>query len=93
MPSTASFEISFGAGRPGTSAVVTITSDLPIWTVSAWFWIWPTNNFVGSTRFQFAMAFDRMLPSKLTTVVGRPWAASHSAMSVLKGAEPISSGQ
>ena len=38
MPSTASAEISFGAGRPGTSAVVMITSDLPIWTVSALRW-------------------------------------------------------
>ena len=37
MPATASAETSLGAGRPGTSAVVMITSDLPIWTVSAWF--------------------------------------------------------
>ena len=36
---TASAEMSFGAGRPGTSAVVMITSDLPICTVSAWRWV------------------------------------------------------
>lgn len=40
-------------------------------TFSAWFWIWPTNNFVGSTRFMFAMSYDRMLPSFLARVVGR----------------------
>ena len=39
IPCTASALISFGAGRPGTSAVVTITSDLPICTVSARRWI------------------------------------------------------
>src|SRR5689334_20548545 len=38
IPATASAEISFGAGRPGTSAVVTIASDLPICTVSACRW-------------------------------------------------------
>ena len=40
-------------------------------TFSAWFWIWPTNNFVGSTRYMFAMSFDRMLPSHLSRVFGR----------------------
>jgi amino acid transporter len=40
-------------------------------TFSAWFWIWPTNNFVGSTRYMFAMSFDRMLPSHLSRVIGR----------------------
>ncbi len=40
-------------------------------TFSAWFWIWPTNNYVGSTRFMFAMSFDRMLPSFLARVVVR----------------------
>ena len=39
MPATASAETSLGAGRPGTSAVVMITSDLPICTVSARFWV------------------------------------------------------
>jgi amino acid transporter len=40
-------------------------------TFSAWFWIWPTNNYVGSTRFMFAMSFDRMLPSFLARVFAR----------------------
>jgi amino acid transporter len=47
---------------------------LAVWvmvTFSAWFWIWPTNNYVGSTRFMFAMSFDRMLPAALARVVGR----------------------
>jgi len=39
ISSTAEAGISFGAGRPGTSAVVTITSDLPICTESASRWI------------------------------------------------------
>jgi basic amino acid/polyamine antiporter, APA family len=47
---------------------------LTLWialTFSAWFWIWPTNNFVGSTRYMFGMSFDRMLPSHLSRVFGR----------------------
>ena len=35
MLATASAVISFGAGRPGISAVVMTTSDLAIWTCSA----------------------------------------------------------
>src|SRR4051795_2313943 len=38
MSATADAGMSFGAGRPGTSAVVTITSDLPIWTLNASRW-------------------------------------------------------
>lgn len=37
----------------------------------AWFWMWPTNNYVGSTRYMFAMSFDRLLPSFLSTVKTR----------------------
>jgi amino acid transporter len=47
---------------------------LGLWVMlafSAWFWIWPTNNYVGTTRFMFAMSFDRMLPAGLSRVVGR----------------------
>jgi hypothetical protein len=39
ISATALAGISFGAGRPGTSAVVTITSDLPICTLKASRWI------------------------------------------------------
>jgi len=42
---------------------------------NAWFWIWPTNNAVGSTRVAFAMAYDRMLPgfvAKVSTRFGAP---------------------
>lgn len=39
--------------------------------LSAWFWIWPTNNFVGSTRVSFAMSYDRMLPGFVAKVSGR----------------------
>ncbi len=43
--------------------------------LNAWFWIWPTNNMVGSTRVAFAMAYDRMLPGFVARVskrVGAP---------------------
>jgi amino acid transporter len=39
--------------------------------MNAWFWIWPVNGFVGSTRVMFAMSYDRMLPSALAKVYGR----------------------
>ena len=39
--------------------------------LSAWFWIWPTNNYVGSTRVAFAMSYDRMLPSFVAKVSRR----------------------
>ena len=38
---------------------------------NAWFWMWPTNNYIGSTRYMFAMSFDRMLPSMLGKVKTR----------------------
>ncbi len=43
--------------------------------LNAWFWIWPTNNMVMSTRVMFAMAYDRMLPGFIAQVnrrVGAP---------------------
>jgi APA family basic amino acid/polyamine antiporter len=39
--------------------------------LNAWFWIWPTNNSVGSTRVAFAMAYDRMLPGFVAKVSTR----------------------
>jgi len=42
--------------------------------LSAWFWIWPTNNFVMSTRVMFAMSYDRMLPGFVARV-SRRWGA------------------
>ena len=36
--------------------------------LNAWFWIWPTNNAVGSTRVAFAMSYDRMLPGFMAKV-------------------------
>lgn len=46
---------------------VTMTRNPLFWLITiigmnAWFWIWPTNNWVQSTRVFFAMSFDRMLP-------------------------------
>jgi hypothetical protein len=52
-------------------------SQSPVWwiwvlvTFGCWFMIWPTNNVVGSTRYAFAMAFDRILPARLASVTGR----------------------
>lgn len=42
-------------------------------TVAFWVWFlaWPINNYVASTRFMFAMAFDGQLPHALVRVVGR----------------------
>jgi len=47
---------------------VTMTRNPFFWLMTiigmnAWFWIWPTNNWVQSTRVFFAMSFDRMLPA------------------------------
>jgi basic amino acid/polyamine antiporter, APA family len=36
--------------------------------MNAWFWIWPTNNWVQSIRMMFSMSFDRMLPGWLGAV-------------------------
>jgi amino acid transporter len=46
--------------------------------LNAWFWIWPTNNMVMSTRVMLAMSGDRLLPSFLARVSrsrGAPLAA------------------
>jgi amino acid transporter len=39
--------------------------------LAAWFWIWPTNNMVMSTRVMFAMSYDRMLPGFVARVSKR----------------------
>jgi basic amino acid/polyamine antiporter, APA family len=39
--------------------------------LNAWFWIWPTNNIVMSTRVMFAMSFDRMLPGYVAGISRR----------------------
>jgi amino acid transporter len=36
--------------------------------MNAWFWIWPTNNWVMSIRMIFAMSFDRSLPGWMGAV-------------------------
>jgi len=36
--------------------------------MNAWFWIWPTNNWVQSIRMIFAMSFDRSLPGWMGAV-------------------------
>lgn len=56
--------------------LVTMVSNPLLWlwivlAFNAWFWMWPTNNYVASTRVMFAMSFDRMLPAKLAQVSER----------------------
>jgi amino acid transporter len=56
--------------------ILTATRNPLLWIwiligFNAWFWMWPTNNYVGSTRYMFAMSFDRMLPSALAKVKTR----------------------
>jgi amino acid transporter len=56
--------------------ILTATRNPILWIwiligFNAWFWMWPTNNYVGSTRYMFAMSFDRMLPSALGRVKTR----------------------
>lgn len=49
--------------------------------LSAWFWIWPTNNMVMSTRVMFAMSYDRMLPGFVARV-SRRWGAPIVAIGI-----------
>ena len=49
--------------------------------LSAWFWIWPTNNMVMSTRVMFAMSYDRMLPGFVARV-SRRWGAPVIAIAI-----------
>ena len=49
--------------------------------LSAWFWIWPTNNMVMSTRVMFAMSYDRMLPGFVARV-SRRWGAPVVAIGI-----------
>jgi len=49
--------------------------------LSAWFWIWPTNNMVMSTRVMFAMSYDRMLPGFVARVSQR-WGAPIVAIGI-----------
>jgi len=50
-------------------------------TLGAWFWIWPTNNMVMSTRVMFAMSYDRMLPGFVARV-SRRWGAPIVAIAI-----------
>jgi len=49
--------------------------------LSAWFWIWPTNNMVMSTRVMFAMSYDRMLPGFVARISQR-WGAPIIAIAI-----------
>jgi len=49
--------------------------------LNAWFWIWPTNNMVMSTRVMFAMSFDRMLPG-FVAGVSRRWGTPLTAIGI-----------
>ena len=49
--------------------------------LNAWFWIWPTNNMVMSTRVMFAMSYDRMLPG-IVARVSRRWGAPVVAITI-----------
>ena len=49
--------------------------------LSAWFWIWPTNNMVMSTRVMFAMSYDRMLPGFVARISQR-WGAPIVAIAI-----------
>jgi len=49
--------------------------------LNAWFWIWPTNNMVMSTRVMFAMSYDRMLPG-FVAKVSRKWGAPIVAITI-----------
>jgi APA family basic amino acid/polyamine antiporter len=56
--------------------IMTATRNPLLWIwiligFNAWFWMWPTNNMLGSTRYMFAMSFDRMLPSVFAKVKTR----------------------
>lgn len=56
--------------------IMSMTASPFVWFLiaiglNAWFWIWPTNNMVGSTRVGFAMAYDRMLPAAVARVSKR----------------------
>jgi len=56
--------------------ILTATRNPLLWIwiligFNAWFWMWPTNNMLGSTRYMFAMSFDRMLPSLFGSVKTR----------------------
>jgi len=56
--------------------ILTATRNPILWIwiligFNAWFWMWPTNNMLGSTRYMFAMSFDRMLPSLFASVKTR----------------------
>lgn len=49
---------------------IAMTKNPALWAITiigfnAWYWIWPTNNWVWSIRAFFAMSFDRALPSWL----------------------------
>lgn len=55
-----------------------------LWIViglNCWFWIWPTNNMVMSTRVMFAMSYDRMLPGFVARV-SRRWGAPVIAIAI-----------
>jgi len=49
--------------------------------LNAWFWIWPTNNMVMSTRVMFAMSFDRMLPGFIAKI-SRRWGTPFVAIGI-----------
>ncbi|HSR21008.1 MAG TPA: amino acid permease [Anaerolineales bacterium] len=49
--------------------------------LAAWFWIWPTNNMVMSTRVMFAMSYDRMLPGFVARISQR-WGAPIVAIAI-----------
>jgi APA family basic amino acid/polyamine antiporter len=66
--------------------IMALTKSPVLWlliviALQAWFWIWPTNNMVASTRVMFAMSYDRMLPGFLARV-SRRWGAPFIAIGI-----------
>ncbi len=66
--------------------LMALTKNPLIWLwivlgLNCWFWIWPTNNMVASTRVMFAMSYDRMLPGFVARV-SRRWGAPIIAIAI-----------
>jgi len=69
---------------------VTMTRNPFFWIMTlvgmnAWFWIWPTNNWVQSIRIIFSMSFDRMLPGWMGAVNRRTKAPLNAIILVTIG--------